>query len=67
MKITNIQEAKRHLSWLVERAASGEEIVIGKAGKLTDSRLFAGVCEHRDRLAIAAGWRAVKRTLLIAC
>jgi prevent-host-death family protein len=29
----NIQEAKTHLSRLVERAAAGEEIVIGKAGK----------------------------------
>lgn len=29
----NIHEAKTHLSRLVERAASGEEIVIAKAGK----------------------------------
>jgi prevent-host-death family protein len=29
----NIHEAKTHLSRLVERAAAGEEIVIGKAGK----------------------------------
>ena len=33
MKITNIHEAKTHFSRLVERAAAGEEIVIGKAGK----------------------------------
>lgn len=33
MEITNIHEAKTHLSRLVERAAAGEEIVIGKAGK----------------------------------
>ena len=33
MKFTNIHEAKTHLSRLVERAASGEEIVIAKAGK----------------------------------
>jgi len=33
MKVTNIQEAKTHLSRLVERAAGGEEIVIAKAGK----------------------------------
>jgi prevent-host-death family protein len=32
MEITNIHEAKTHLSRLVERAAAGEEIVIGKAG-----------------------------------
>ncbi len=29
----NIQEAKTHLSRLVDRAAAGEEIVIAKAGK----------------------------------
>ena len=30
--VTNIHEAKTHLSRLVDRAAAGEEIVIGKAG-----------------------------------
>jgi prevent-host-death family protein len=29
----NIQEAKTHLSRLVERAAGGEEIVIARSGK----------------------------------
>jgi prevent-host-death family protein len=29
----NIHEAKNHFSRLVERAAAGEEIIIGKAGK----------------------------------
>ena len=29
----NIQEAKTHLSRMVERAAAGEEIIIAKAGK----------------------------------
>lgn len=33
MQVTNIHEAKTHLSRLVDRAAAGEEIVIGKAGK----------------------------------
>jgi prevent-host-death family protein len=33
MAIVNMHEAKTHLSRLVERAASGEEIVIAKAGK----------------------------------
>ncbi len=32
MEIINIQAAKTHLSRLVEKAASGEEIIIGKAG-----------------------------------
>lgn len=33
MRITNIYEAKTHLSQLIERALQGEEIIIGKAGK----------------------------------
>lgn len=31
--LINMHEAKTHLSRLVERVASGEEIVIGRAGK----------------------------------
>ena len=31
--IVNMHEAKTHLSRLVERAANGEEIIIGNAGK----------------------------------
>ena len=31
--IVNIHEAKTHLSRLLERVASGEEVVIGRAGK----------------------------------
>lgn len=33
MTITNIHEAKTHLSRLVEKAAAGEEIIIGKSGR----------------------------------
>lgn len=33
MRQVNIHEAKTHLSRLVEEVASGEEIVIAKAGK----------------------------------
>jgi prevent-host-death family protein len=33
MKTVNIQEAKTHLSRLIQEAAGGEEIVIAKAGK----------------------------------
>lgn len=33
MTTVNIHEAKTHLSRLLERVASGEEIVIAKAGK----------------------------------
>ena len=33
MHVTNIHEAKTHLSRLVEQVAKGKEIIIGKAGK----------------------------------
>lgn len=33
MKTVNIQEAKTHLSRLVQEAADGEDVVIAKAGK----------------------------------
>lgn len=33
MKIINVQEAKTHLSRLMEAAAGGEEIILGKHGK----------------------------------
>jgi prevent-host-death family protein len=33
MKTVNIHQAKTHLSRLLEAAASGEEVVIAKAGK----------------------------------
>ncbi|MFT5471671.1 MAG: prevent-host-death family protein [Verrucomicrobiales bacterium] len=32
-KIINLHEAKTHLSRLVEEAAAGKEIIVGKAGK----------------------------------
>jgi prevent-host-death family protein len=33
MHITNVSEAKAQLSALIEKALSGEEVIIGKAGK----------------------------------
>jgi len=33
MYITNISEAKSQLSALIERVLSGDEVIIGKAGK----------------------------------
>jgi prevent-host-death family protein len=33
MSLVNVHEAKTHLSRLIDRAAAGEEIVIGRAGK----------------------------------
>ena len=33
MRVTNISDAKVHLSALVEKVLAGEEVIIGKAGK----------------------------------
>ena len=33
MQITSVHEAETHLSQLIERVITGEEIIIGKAGK----------------------------------
>lgn len=33
MRITNMHQAKTHLSELVDRARRGEEVIIGKAGR----------------------------------
>jgi prevent-host-death family protein len=33
VQITNIHQAKTHLSQLIERVLQGEEVIIGKAGK----------------------------------
>ncbi len=33
MKVINVQEAKTHLSRLIDAAAAGEEIILGKHGK----------------------------------
>jgi len=33
MKVINVQEAKTHLSRLIDAAVEGEEIILGKHGK----------------------------------
>ncbi len=33
MKVFNVQEAKTHLSRLIDAAAGGEDIILGKHGK----------------------------------
>lgn len=33
LETVSLSEAKTHLSWLVDRAAAGEEIVIAKSGR----------------------------------
>ena len=47
--IVNMHEAKTHLSRLVERAAAGEDIVIGKAGRPM-ARLVAYADRGRPRI-----------------
>jgi len=53
-KSINLYEAKSHLSELVERAASGEEIIIAKAGK-PKARLVAIPAQKRPRLSTVMG------------
>jgi prevent-host-death family protein len=46
--LVNMHEAKTHLSRLVERAAAGEDIVIGKAGRPV-ARLVPYVARREPR------------------
>ena len=71
MQVTNIHEAKTHFSKLVERAAAGEEIVIGKAGKPV-ARLVAYREPHalkrkpgsmRGKIRIMPGFDAADETI----
>ena len=48
MEITNIHQAKTHLSRLIERARRGEEVIIGKAGRPV-ARLVAYDQDTRPR------------------
>lgn len=47
--LVNIHEAKTHLSRLVEQAAAGEEVIIGKAGRPV-ARLIAYSPERTPRV-----------------
>ncbi len=57
MQTVNIQEAKAHLSRLVEQAAKGEPFVIAKAGKPLVKVIPLNVPEERQkkRLGFMAG------------
>lgn len=57
MDIINIQQAKRHLSRLVERAAKGESFIIAKAGKPIAKvvALDAPEAAEKKRLGFLAG------------
>ena len=53
MKTVNIQQAKTHLSRLVEEASDGEEIVIAKAGR---PRVRLVPCEPERSPRPLGGW-----------
>ena len=54
----NVHEAKTHLSRLLERVASGDEITIAKAGKPVARLIPAGASGER-RLGLDAGRVAI--------
>lgn len=58
MKTVNIQEAKTHLSRLVELAANGETVVIGKAGTPV-AQITAWQPQSHPRQG--GGWRGLVR------
>lgn len=55
MQVTNIQEAKAHLSKLIERVEAGEQIVIGKAGKPV--AMLVPYVKRSNPLAVLGVWR----------
>ncbi|MGF1616024.1 MAG: type II toxin-antitoxin system Phd/YefM family antitoxin [Gammaproteobacteria bacterium] len=55
MVTVNIHEAKTHLSRLVERAASGEEVIIAKSGKPIAKLVSLGGAPSRRTLGIFKG------------
>lgn len=55
MQTINIHEAKTHLSRLVECVATGEEIIIAKAGKPMARLVALAKPAERRKLGILAG------------
>lgn len=55
MKIINIQNAKTHLSRLVEEAAQGEDVVIAKAGRPIVRLVPFSTQEKPRKLGVLAG------------
>ncbi len=53
MRVVNIQQAKTHLSRLVEEAGAGEEIVITKSGK---PRVRLVPCTPQTTPRTLGGW-----------
>jgi prevent-host-death family protein len=59
--VVNMHEAKTHLSRLVERVESGEEIIIGRAGKPV-----ARLVPYQEKRPVRSGYGALKGKLWIA-
>jgi prevent-host-death family protein len=59
-------EAKTHLSSLIERVGSGEEIIIAKRGTAVARLVAADGRERRDRKAAAARIRELSRGLKLS-
>lgn len=55
MQTVNVHEAKTHLSRLLERVASGEEIVIAKAGRPVARLVHYSEAPDRRRLGCDEG------------
>ena len=55
MQTINIHEAKTHLSRLVENVATGEEVIIAKAGKPMARLVSLAKPAGRRRLGLLAG------------
>ncbi len=61
MPIVNIYEAKTRLSQLVDRAASGEDIVIGRAGKPVAKLTRLGGDKREVRFGVLKGKLKIAR------
>lgn len=61
MVLVNIQEAKTHLSRLVERAAKGEEVVIAEAGEPKARLIAYGEAKEARKLGLLRGKIAMSR------
>lgn len=55
MTVVNVHEAKTHLSRLLNRAASGEEIVIARGGKAIARLVPVEQAKARRTLGLDAG------------
>ncbi len=55
MRIVNMNEAKTHLSKLIQETSKGEGVIIAKAGKPVARRVPIRESKERRRLGLLAG------------